>query len=181
MRAAGLEPEQGAIMVLAERLEGNLLAAQQEIEKLLLTKGGGAVSEDDVLEAVSDSSRFDAFLLVERVLAGNLLESLRVAGGLHRTGAPLQMIVGALTRELKTLEALKLALESGENEASVFRKLNIWHSRQAPMRCAAGRLNRSRLTDAFSRMSLIDRQSKGRADGDPWHGLDHLVCTLCRQ
>lgn len=180
MRAAGLEPDRGAVMVLAERLEGNLLAAQQEIEKLLLLKGSGEVSEHDVLESVADSSRFDAFLLVERVLAGNLSDSLRVASGLHRTGVPLQLIIGALNREIRILEALKLALEAGENESSAFRKLNIWRSRQAPMRSAAGRLERRGLADAFSRMSLIDRQSKGRADGDPWHGLDHLVCALCQ-
>jgi len=179
MRSMGLEPDRGAVMVLAERLEGNLLAAQQEIEKLLLLKGKGTVSEEDVLQAVANSSRFDAFLLVERVLAGNLADGLRVASGLHRTGVPLQLITGALYRDLKILEAFKLALRSGENETSVFRKLNIWRSRQGPMRQAAGRLDMSRLMDAFSQMSLIDRQSKGRADGNPWHALDRLVCALC--
>jgi DNA polymerase-3 subunit delta len=179
MRAAGLEPVREAVMLLADRLEGNLLAAQQEIEKLLLIKGPGPVSEEDILEAVADSSRFDAFLLVERVLSGNLGESLRVASGLHRTGVPLQMITGALYRDLKILEAFKLALNAGENESMAFRKLNIWHSRQNPMRAAANRLDLSRMSDAFSRMSLIDKQSKGRAAGDPWHGLDHLVCAMC--
>jgi DNA polymerase-3 subunit delta len=179
MRAAGLEPDRGAVLVLAERLEGNLLAAQQEIEKLLLLKGQGPVSEDDVLQAVADSSRFDAFLLVERVLAGNLADSLRVASGLRRTGIPLQMITGALLRDLRILEAFKLALQAGENEDSAFRKLNIWRSRQGPMRSAARRIKMHGLMDAYGRMSRIDKQSKGRADGDPWHGLDHLVCALC--
>ncbi len=179
MRARGLQPDRGAVEVLAERLEGNLLAAQQEIEKLLLLKGHGRVTEEDVLLAVADSSRFDAFLLVERVLAGNLADGLRVASGLHRTGIPLQLITGALYRDLRMLEAFKLAVNAGENESSAFRKLNIWRSRQSPMRRAAGRLDMSHLFDAFSRLSVIDRQSKGRADGDPWHGLDHLVCALC--
>jgi DNA polymerase-3 subunit delta len=179
MRAVGLEPDQGAVMLLAERLEGNLLAAQQEIEKLLLIKGGGPVSEEDVMQAVADSSRFDAFLLVERVLSGNLADGLRVASGLHRTGVPVQMIIGALYRDLRILETYMMATRAGENEAQVFRKLNIWRSRQAPMRQAAARLNFNRLMSAFSRMSLIDRQSKGRASGDPWHALDHLVRELC--
>jgi DNA polymerase-3 subunit delta len=179
MRAVGLEPEREAVLVLAERLEGNLLAAQQEIEKLLLLKGQGPVSEDDVLQAVADSSRFDAFLLVERVLAGNLADSLRVASGLRRTGIPLQLITGALYRDLRILEAFKLAVQTGENEDLAFRKLNIWRSRQNPMRAAARRVNTRKLLDAYSHMSLIDKQSKGRAGGDPWHGLDHLVCALC--
>ena len=179
MRAAGLEPEREAVLILSERLEGNLLAAQQEIEKLLLINGQGPVTEDDVLQAVADSSRFDAFLLVERVLAGNLADSLRVASGLRRTGVPLQMITGALYRDLRILEAFKLSLHAGENENVAFRKLNIWRSRQNPMRAAARRVNMDRLMEAFSQMSLIDRQSKGRAAGDPWHALDHLVCALC--
>lgn len=179
MRAAGLEPEREAVLLLAERLEGNLLAAQQEIQKLLLLKGQGPVSEADVMEAVADSSRFDAFLLVERVLAGNLADSLRVASGLRRSGTPLQLITGALYRDLRILEAFKLAVQSGENEDMAFRKLNIWRSRQSPMRAAARRVKASSLLDAYSRMSLIDKQSKGRAGGDPWHALDHLVCALC--
>ncbi len=179
MRSVGLDPEREAVLMLAERLEGNLLAVQQEIEKLLLSKGPGPVSEDDILQAVADSSRFDAFLLVERILEGNLADGLRVATGLHRTGVSLQMITGALYRDLRILEAFKLALQSGDNESSAFRKLNIWRSRQNPMRTAARRLDMNRLLDAFSRMSMIDRQSKGRAQGNPWHGLDHLVCALC--
>jgi DNA polymerase-3 subunit delta len=179
MRAAGLAPEREAILLLAERLEGNLLAAQQEIEKLVLLVGQGAVTEEEVLKAVADSSRFDAFLLVERLLSGDLAGSLRVASGLRRTGVPLQLITGALYRDLRILEAFKLAMSSGENESMAFRKLNIWRSRQNPMRSAANRINLNKLMATFSKMSLIDRQSKGRAAGDPWHELDHLVCALC--
>ena len=78
MRAAGLLPAREAVLLLAERLEGNLLAAQQEIEKLVLLKGKGEVSEEDVLQAVADSSRFDAFILIERMLSGDLA-GMRVA------------------------------------------------------------------------------------------------------
>jgi DNA polymerase-3 subunit delta len=179
MRAAGLEPEREAVMVLADRLEGNLLAAQQEIEKLVLLKGRGPVTEADVLESVIDSSRFDAFLLVERVLAGNLADGLRVAVGLRRTGVPVQLVTGALARELRMLEVFKSAREAGQDEAGVFRKLNVWRNRQGPVRSAASRLSHHALGNAFERLSVIDRQGKGQAEGDPWHSLDHLVCALC--
>lgn len=179
MKALGLEPDRGAVMVLADRLEGNLLAAQQEIEKLLLLKGRGKIVEEDVLQAVADSSRFDAFLLVERVLEGNLADGLRVASGLHRTGVPIQLVTGALYRDFRVLEAFKMAVQSGQNESNAFRQLNIWRSRQAPMRSAARRIGTKRLFEAFSRLSRIDLQSKGRAAGDPWQELDHLVCSLC--
>lgn len=179
MQAAGLQPEREAVMILADRLEGNLLAAQQEIEKLALLKGAGPVSADDVLQSVADSSRFDAFLLVERILAGDLAGALRVALGLRRTDVAIQLVTGAVVRELRTLEVFKAACRSGESEVAVFRKLNIWKSRQGPMREAAVRIEDERLQAAFRTLAIIDRQSKGQAGGDPWHELDRLVRSLC--
>ena len=173
------EPEREAVMILADRVEGNLLAAQQEIEKLALLKGQGPVSAADVLESVVDSSRFDAFLLVERVLAGNLADGLRVASGLRRTGVPVQLVTGALVRELRVLESFRIARQAGENEANAFRKLGIWRNRQGPMRSAAQRLSDDGLARAMKDLALIDRQSKGQGQGDPWHEIDHLVCRLC--
>ncbi len=179
MRAAGLEPDREAVMILSDRLEGNLLAVQQEIEKLRLIKGQGPVSAADVLQSVADSSRFDAFLLVERVMQGNLADALRVASGLRRIGVPMQLITGAVYRELRVLESFRTAVLAGEAESAAFRKLNIWRSRQAPLRQAAGRIDDQRLDEAFRGLALMDRQSKGRASGDPWHALDHLVLGLC--
>lgn len=180
MQAAGLKPDRGAVMLLAQRLEGNLLAAQQEIDKLAILKGQGSVTEEEVLEAVVDSSRFDAFLLVERIMEGNLADGLRVAAGLHRTGIPLQMVVGALASELRTLEAFRAAVDAGRGEDAAFRQLNIWRSRQRAIQQAARRLDGPRLHQAIRQLALIDRQGKGRAGGDPWHVLDQLVCALCR-
>jgi DNA polymerase-3 subunit delta len=179
MQAAGLQPDQGAVMLLAQRLEGNLLAAQQEIDKLVLLKGQGAVTEEEVLQAVVDSARFDAFLLVERVFEGDLADGLRVVSGLRRTGMPLQLVVGALLRDLRILEAFSLAVSSGQNEAAAFRQLNVWRSRQKPLQAAARRIDQRRLFNAFTRLALIDRQGKGQAPGNPWHSLDRLVWELC--
>lgn len=179
MKAAGLAPDREALMVLAERVEGNLLAAQQEIDKLLLQKGPGPVSAAEVLKSVIDSSRFDAFLLVERILAGDQAEGLRVAAGLKRMGTPLQPIIGALYHEFRLLEAFSTAVSAGKDEASAFRALNIWQSRQGPMRAAARRLGGVRMLRVFSDLALLDQQGKGQAPGDPWHGLDHLVRRMC--
>ena len=179
MHQAGLQPDAEAVMMLAERLEGNLLAARQEIEKLALLKGQGPVSPDDVEKSVADSARFDGFLLAEKMLAGNVGEGLRIALGLHRTGIPVQLVTGALYREFSVLETFQLAVGAGESEQAVFRRFNVWPARQGALRLAAGRLNARRMNDAFRRLSLIDRQSKGMDVGDPWHSLDHLVCAVC--
>lgn len=179
MQRRGLEPDQEAIMVLADRLQGNLLAAQQEIEKLALLKGSGPVSGADVLQAVADSSQFNGFLLSDRILEGNLQDSLRVAQGLRRTGVAIQLVAGALVSGLRTVETYRLAMAQGENEAGVFRRMNVWSSRQGTLRQAARRIDGKRLADAWYRLAEMDRQSKGRASGDPWHGLNRYIQALC--
>ena len=178
MAQHGMQPEPEVLELLADRLEGNLLAARQEIDRLALLKGAGTVSVDDVMRAVADSSRFDAFALGEHMLSGNLRDGLRVAAGLHRMDTPLPLVVGALIRELKTTEAFRLAMRGGENESVVFRRLNVWSNKQNTIRSAARRLNTRRLFGAFRQLALIDRQSKGRAGGDAWQSLDALLMQL---
>jgi len=178
MRQHGMEPEAEVIEILADRLEGNLLAANQEIDRLALLKGAGRVSVGDVMKVVADSSRFDAFILAEYMLAGDLRAGLRAAAGLRRMDTPIPLVLGALLKELKTTEAYRLAMRSGESEAGVFRRLNVWHNRQFIVRAAAKRLDTRKFFVAFKQLSLIDRQSKGRAAGDPWQSLDHLLQQL---
>lgn len=174
----GMQPEPEVVRILADRLEGNLLAARQEIDRLALIRGAGAITVDDVMKVVADSSRFDAFALAEHMLTGNLRDGLRVAAGLKRMETPLPMLLGALLRELKTTEAFRLAMRAGEPEAAVFRRLNVWYNRQNTIRMAARRLNTLRLFGAFKQLSLIDRQSKGRAAGNPWQSIDTLLLQL---
>ena len=178
MRKQGMQPEPEVVRILADRLEGNLLAARQEIDRLALLKGEGIVTVDDVMKVVADSSRFDAFTLAENMLAGNLRDGLRVAAGLKRMDTPLPMLLGALLKELKTTEAFRLAMRGGEQETVVFRRLNVWQNRQNTVRAAARRLNTRQLFSAFKQLSLIDRQSKGQAAGDPWQSLETLLLHL---
>lgn len=180
MQAHGMQPEPEVLRILADRLEGNLLAARQEIDRLALLKGAGTVTADDVLKVVADSSRFDAFGLAENMLAGNLREGLRVAAGLRRMDTPIPLLLGALLRELKTTEAFRFAMRGGEAEATVFRRLNVWHNRQSTVRSAARRLKTRQLFDAFRQLSLIDKQSKGQAAGNPWQSLDRLLLQLAQ-
>ena len=174
----GMQPEPEVLRLLADRLEGNLLAAKQEIDRLALIKGAGTVTVNDVLKVVVDSSRFDAFALAEHMLSGNLRDGLRVAAGLKRMNTPLPLLLGALLKELKTTEAFRLAMRGGEQETMVFRRLNVWYNRQNTVRAAARRLDTRKLFGAFKTLALIDRQSKGRAAGDPWQSLDTLLLQL---
>jgi DNA polymerase-3 subunit delta len=178
MQQHGMQPEPDAVALLADRLEGNLLAAKQEIDRLALLKGSGTITLDDVMKVVADSSRFDAFALGEHMLSGNLRDGLRVAAGLKRMDTPLPLLLGALLRELKTTEAFRLAIRGGEQEFMVFRRLNVWQNRQNQIRSAARRLDTRKLYKAFKILALIDRQTKGRAAGDPWQSIDSLLLEL---
>ena len=179
MLKAGLNPDPDAVVLLADLVEGNLLAAQQEIDKLLLLDQGSKVTAQLIHRSVANSARFDSFRLVECSLLGRLDECLRVASGLHRINTPIQGVVGALYRELSLAGTVRGAIRSGENESSVFRKFNVWSTRQGPMKAAIARLSEHQLDDSFRSLALIDRQSKGRAAGDPWQTLDRLLWRLC--
>ena len=178
MRQHGMQPEPEVLRILADRLEGNLLAARQEIDRLALVRGAGPVTAEDVLKVVANSSRFDAFALAEHMLTGNLQEGLRVSAGLKRMDTPLPMVLGALLKELKVAEAFSQAMSRGETESLVFRRLNVWHNRQGTIRAAVRRLDTRLRYDAFKMLSQIDRQSKGRAAGDPWQSIDILLLRL---
>ena len=179
MLKAGLDPDPDAVALLSDLVEGNLLAAQQEIDKLLLLDQGSRVTAQLIHKSVASSARFDAFRLVECSLLGRLNECLRVASGLHRMNTPIQPVVGALYRELSLTATVRAAIGSGENESLVFRKFHVWPARQGPMKAAIARLSEYKLDDSFRSLALIDRQSKGRAAGDPWQTLDRLLWHLC--
>lgn len=180
MMSAGLKPEPDAISMLANLVEGNLLAAQQEIDKLALLNPGARVTTGDVTQAVANSSRFDAFRLIECALQGNLGDCLRVASGLQRTGVAIQAVSGALYRELTLADTVRAAVIGGESESVVFGRLRVWPARQAPMRKALQRLGETGLAESFRSLALIDLQSKGRSAGDPWQTLDRLLWYLCK-
>lgn len=179
MVRAGLDPEPGALALLAEFTEGNLLAAQQEIDKLVLLGHTGQVTADDVTQVVANSARFDSFRLVECALLGKLDECLRVAAGLQRTGIPIQAVTGAMYRELTMADTVRVAIAAGESESAAFGRLRIWPARQGPIRQALRRLGGLQFGESFRALGLIDRQSKGRAPGDAWQSLDRLLWFLC--
>ena len=179
MRLAGLEPQPEAVALLADLVEGNLLAAQQEIEKLRLLDSGKSPGAEIVRQSVANNTRFDTFRLGECLLAGRAGDGLRVAAGLRRTHVAIQVVTGALNYQLHQLNAVYRAVRKGEDEARVFGRLRIFKGAQPLFRQAMGRLSGEQIDNAFRSLALLDRQGKGRADGDPWQTLDRIVLDLC--
>ncbi len=165
MQRAGLQPEPAAVALLAELVEGNLLAAQQEIDKLLLLNqaraGDGGRRRPVRARAARASIRFAWWSARCRAPSD---ECLRVAAGLQRTGVAIQAVTGAMYRELTVADTARAAIAAGESEAAVFGRLRVWPARQGPMRQALRRLSAFHFGEVFRALGL-DRPAEQGARG----------------
>lgn len=178
MRAKGLRPTREAAALLAERVEGNLLACAQEIEKLVLLCTAGPVDEEAVAAAVADSARYSVYDLVDRALAGEAAQCARVLHGLHAEGEEPVLALWSLTREIRALAQMRAALAAGKGEDKVFAEHRIWDKRKALVRAALKRLSLNECQNLLRRAAAIDRVIKGAARGNAWDELLQLTLSL---
>ena len=176
MRARGLEPSTDAVALLAARVEGNLLAAAQEIDKLVLLGGTGPVDADRVAAAVADSARWSIFDLTEAVVAGQAARVARIVNGLRGEGTQPPMLIWALHRELDQLAAVAAMIESGRTPAAAMKAAGIWQRRQASFGRAVQRFGAGDWGALAGRCGRLDRLAKGAAEGSVWDEL--LECAL---
>ncbi len=178
MRRAGLEPEPQAVAMIADRVEGNLLAAQQEIEKLRLLLGAGKVSANDVSRAVADSSRYDVYQLLDAALGGDARRAMKILAGLRAEGVEPVLVVWVLTRELRTLAKLADLLAQRVDLGSALQKTGVWRNRQGFMRSALDRHTRLELLHLLRATGHADAAAKGQQAGDPWQLAAGIVLRL---
>ena len=179
-RAAGasLELTTDAAEVLADRVEGNLLAADQEIQKLGLLRGEGRVDEKAVLEAVASSARFDVFRLTDALLDGNARRAMKVLDGLRTEGVEPALISWAISREICLLAGLKTAALSGESEDRNLARHGVWRQRQGLVKRALRRFQPGQLTRLVVQASEVDSVIKGIVRGRPWDELTRLAMAV---
>ncbi len=175
MRAVGLVPADGVAELVADRVEGNLLAADQEIRKLSLLLDRGAVEAEDVARAVADSARYDIFDLSDAVSGGDLGRSHRILTGLQGEGVEPTLVLWALVRELRALAACSWSIQQGQREDQAFRSAGVWPRRQPGARAAIRRHGREGLLRLIRQAAGVDRVIKGSAPGKPWHSLGALT------
>ncbi|MFO7603416.1 MAG: DNA polymerase III subunit delta [Gammaproteobacteria bacterium] len=178
MQLRGLRPSPAAVQLLAERIEGNLLAADQEMEKLLLLNGPGDVDADAVLAAVSDSARFDAFAMIDAALQGQAQRAARMAYGLRSEGLEVPVVVGALAYQTRQLCQLAAAVAAGQQLEQVFAQFRIWPKKQAPIKAALQRHSAAQWQALHGRLAAIDRSSKGFSPGRAWDELVQLLVEI---
>jgi DNA polymerase III subunit delta len=180
MAARGIQADEAACAFLAERLEGNLLAAAQEIERLALLYGHGARLNLEALRAaVADSARFDSFRLSELVLTGQAGLAARSIRGLVESDTPPPMIVFALARELQNVESVQ-TLSRQMPARQAMEHLKIWKSRQEALASAARRLKPKLVRRALAELSDLDLLGKSNHKHEFWLRLERLCVGLAR-
>jgi DNA polymerase-3 subunit delta len=178
MRAAGLQPDREAVTLIADRVEGNLLAAKQEIEKLRLLLGAGAVSAEAVNEAVANSSRYDVYKLTDAALAGDARRSVKILGGLRAEGVEPVIVMWALARELRTLVTLDDVIRQGGDLGRAMQKSGVWRNRQGLVRSCIGRHRHGDFHKMLKATGQADAAAKGQRSGDPWQLATDVVLGL---
>lgn len=178
LRAAGLDADRDALRMIADRVEGNLLAAKQEIDKLVLLVGSGRIGAEHVERAVADSSRFDVYKLADAALAGDAPRALRILAGVRAEGVNEVVVLWALTREVRVLATLADAVERGSDLSAAMQKARVWRNRQGLVRRAVGRHRRQGLHAILKRLRLADASAKGQRGGDAWQQAADVVLAL---
>ena len=171
MHQRGLNAETDGLRILASRIEGNLLAAAQEIEKLYVLYGTGNLSNQQIIDVVADSSRYDVFKLMDSVLSASVNRIFKVLSGLRAEGIAAPIVLWALTREARGLIKIKLALIQGQNRETVFKNNQIWDKRKQLVSSALNRLSEGDLNSILVLSAKADRQIKGQQQGDAWETL----------
>lgn len=167
-----------ALEFLASRLEGNLLAARQEIDKLSLLLPPGKLGLEDVEQAVTDVSRFEVADIQDAMLAGDAGRCARILGSLRQEGEAVPRIMWQVGATLRLLYKLKSAMRQGQPLAAALKANRIWDKRQALVQAALKRVSDEKLETALQAASKIDRQAKGLDGGDPWDELLRLSLNL---
>ncbi|MDH5601415.1 MAG: DNA polymerase III subunit delta [Gammaproteobacteria bacterium] len=178
MQLRGLQPTEDALTILAEQVEGNLLAADQELEKLRMLYGECEITAEMVVDAVSDSARFDAFALVDVALQGDPVRVSRILHGLKNEGEDVLHILGALMYQLRMLEKMSQAVANGQQLEQVFSQYRIWDKRKIVLSAGLKRHGLKRWQAFLLVAGRIERMCKGLATGKPWDELLQLVLRI---
>ncbi len=176
----GLKVESDTITLLAVRLEGNLLAADQELEKLKMRFGSQIVTARDVAGLVADNARFDVFRLTDALLENKPLRVLKMLRALKQNNTALVVIHWALERQLRTLLFFAYIKHSGQRVSPAdYRKKGIWQNQQAAIQAVINRLSAHQIETLLQTMAQLDKLIKGQVKGNAWLAMEQWVMAFC--
>ena len=183
-RVAEGESGQHTLQFFADRVEGNLLAAHQEIQKLALLYPEGELSFEQVERAVLNVARYDVFKLTEAVLSGQPLRVQRMLDGLKAEGEAEVLVHYTLAEEIRALKRVKDAVAAGKALPMVLREQRIWGPRERLFERVLPRLSVGMLEKLLQSAHQVDGIVKGLKTpewpADNWQALHRLALRLCR-
>jgi DNA polymerase-3 subunit delta len=188
-RVAPGEEGRRALQFIADRVEGNLLAAHQEIQKLgLLYPAESVLTFEQIHDAVLNVARYDVFKLNEAMLTGDVGRLARMLDGLKGEGEAAVLVLWALVEEVRTLLRIKRGVAAGKPLATLLRENRVWGPRERLIGPALARVTESALEKALSLAAKLDRQVKGLSGStgqkgsepppNPWDGMFELAMTV---
>jgi DNA polymerase-3 subunit delta len=178
VRGAGMSIDDDALELLCDRVEGNLLAAVQEVEKLKLLAADSRITARTVTDAVSDNARYNLFEMADHALQANARGSLRMLHGLRGEGTEPAVVLWALVREIRTLYETQLDVDSGKDAQQALNARRVWKNRMPLMQSALARHSTASLSHLLQKAAEVDGSIKGFAAGKPWDKLEDLICEL---
>ena len=183
-RSKGMSIDLQSAQFLAERTEGNLLAADQELEKLSIRFAErDSVDFDSIEASVAQSARYSHFLLVDACLAGKPRRALKILKSLRAEGYATPQLRWALQQVLQQLDALLRAKSNGSLNEQVWQGLRIWRNKQRLYQAAMARLNATRVERLLQSCAKLDRLGKGQQDSEfpepDWFEIELLVAAFC--
>ncbi len=167
-----------AARLIAQRVEGNLLAARQEIDKLILSIDKDSIDIEDVINAVADSSRYDVFDMIESAFLGNADRTLHMLQGLRNEGTEPLVLFGALMWEFRRLCSMAYQHESGMNLESIFKSYRIWNKKKQPMNAILKRHSTKSLDQLLRYCATIDKTLKSSQKIQAWDQFNTLLLAI---
>jgi DNA polymerase-3 subunit delta len=182
LRRKGLAATPDALERLVERVEGNLLAAAQEIDKLslLIERDAGPIDLETLERLVAEASRYDVFKLFDAALAGDAARVPRILAGLRGEGEQVAGLLGYLLKEIGTIAGFAAVQAGGGNVMAEMRAAKLWESKLAQYKRALDRHPPSSWERFAIAVGEVERISKGRASGDAWRALERLLLAIAR-
>lgn len=178
LQQAGLRTDPEAFTLLVERVEGNLLAAQQEVEKLRLLSPDGVLTADIIRSAVGDSARYNVYDLADCALAGDAEKAARMLAGLRAEGQAESVLLWALGKDARTLAALREGVDAGQPLNALLQQNGIWQKRQPLFHRALQRTSSRMASSLVQEVLAVDQAIKGQSSERAWDVLLRLTLAL---
>jgi len=178
MKKEGLIADRDAVGVLANRVEGNLLAASQAIEKLKLLLEDNHVNEDDIQKVIADNSRYSVFQLIDETMKGNLKLGLKILSQNKNEDKEAFLIIAAITRELRSLSRIANSIENGVSRSYAYRNNGVWDSRKGIVNSCLSRHNTSDFLRMIKLCLNADNVAKGQKKGEVWQLITNIIIDL---